>query len=91
MQNLSKDWARVELTVELAYHINVDEALTVIKTLADKLYNAPKGNDKIIEAPEVLGIDEFDPWGFWFVFGLNLNRYSTVCGARIPPASEADI
>lgn len=63
VQNLSKDWARVDLTVDLAYHTNVDEALAVIKTLADQLYNDPEWNDKIIEAPEVLGIDEIDHAG----------------------------
>lgn len=63
VQNLSKDWARVDLTVDLAYHTNVDEALAVIKTLADQLYNDPQWNDKIIEAPEVLGIDEIDHAG----------------------------
>ncbi|MDX2254436.1 MAG: mechanosensitive ion channel family protein [Pseudanabaenaceae cyanobacterium bins.39] len=58
VQNLSKDWSRVDLMVRIAYDTDPDYALEVFKQLAADIYQEPDWSAKIIEMPEVLGIDE---------------------------------
>lgn len=63
VQNLSKEWARVDLTIEVAYHTDMDRALAVLQQMSDEIYNEPEWRAKIIDPPEVLGIDEIDHAG----------------------------
>lgn len=63
VQNLSKEWARVDLAIDLAYQTNIDQALGVIQTLANELYREPQWREKMIEPPEILGVDELDHAG----------------------------
>lgn len=63
VQNLSKEWARVDLTLDVSYQTNADHALAVIKEVVDQIYNEPEWQEKIIDPPEVLGIDRMDHAG----------------------------
>ncbi len=63
VQNLSKEWARVDLTLDVSYHTNVEQALAVIQEVVDEIYNEPEWREKIIAPPEVLGIDRMDHAG----------------------------
>lgn len=63
VQNLSKDWSRVDLAIELAYGTNPDHALAVIRQLCEDLYHDPEWQAKMPEPPEVLGIDEIHHTG----------------------------
>lgn len=63
VQNLSKEWARVDLTLEVAYQNDVDKVLMGLQQLADEIYSEPQWRDKIIDPPEVLGIDNIDSAG----------------------------
>ncbi|MBL1179036.1 mechanosensitive ion channel family protein [Pantanalinema sp. GBBB05] len=63
VQNLSKDWSRVDLAIDLAYGTNPDHALNVIRHLSEEMYNDPEWNSKMPEPPEVLGIDELNHTG----------------------------
>jgi small conductance mechanosensitive channel len=58
VQNLSKDWARVDLIVEVSYDNHPDRALAILEQLARDLYRDPTWRTKILEPPEVLGIDD---------------------------------
>jgi small-conductance mechanosensitive channel len=58
VQNLSKDWARVDLTIRVAYDTDPDRALEILRKLAHDIYQENIWRTKIIEPPEVLGIDE---------------------------------
>lgn len=58
VQNLSKDWSRVDLGIDLAYGTDPDRALNVIRRLAQEIYNDPEWHAKMPDPPEVLGIDE---------------------------------
>ncbi|HEY9734831.1 MAG TPA: mechanosensitive ion channel family protein [Trichocoleus sp.] len=57
VQNLSKDWSRVDLTIDLAYGTDPNHALGVIHQLSQELYSDPQWQPKMLEPPEVLGID----------------------------------
>jgi small conductance mechanosensitive channel len=61
VENLSKNWSRVDFAIKVAYSNHPDYALAVIREVAQRLY--AEWVDKIIDPPEVLGIDEMDHAG----------------------------
>lgn len=63
VQNLSKGWSRVDLTVTIAFETNPDDALQILRKLSEEMYRDRKWHFKILELPEVLGIDEMDHTG----------------------------
>jgi small-conductance mechanosensitive channel len=63
VRNLSKDWARVDLAVRITYDTNPDRALEILKKLAEEIYQENTWRAKIIEPPEVLGIDDLQQSG----------------------------
>ncbi|HEY9880420.1 MAG TPA: mechanosensitive ion channel domain-containing protein [Leptolyngbyaceae cyanobacterium] len=63
VRNLSKDWSRVDLSIELAYGTNPDHALGVIRRLTQDLYHDPDWQAKMPDPPEVLGIEQVNHTG----------------------------
>jgi small conductance mechanosensitive channel len=59
--NMSQQWARALLDVEVALGTDVDRAQAVIKQVADRLWQAPAWSGKILEEPEVWGIERLGP------------------------------
>ncbi len=66
VQNLSKDWSRVDLAVSIAYATKPDQALQILKKLSEEMYADADWRTKLIEPPEVLGIDEINHAGLLF-------------------------
>jgi small conductance mechanosensitive channel len=56
--NKSQHWSRALLDIEVAYETNIEQAKTVIKSVADTLWHE---RDDILEAPEVWGVERLDP------------------------------
>ncbi len=63
VENLSKNWSRVDVAVDVAYETDVDYAIAVIKNVAETMYSEKPWSERILETPEVLGIDELDHAG----------------------------
>ena len=63
VQNLSKDWARVDLTIEFDYDTDVDKALNLLNQMATAMFYDRLWGTKILEMPEVLGIDSLQHTG----------------------------
>ncbi len=63
VQNLSKDWSRVDLTLTVAFDTNPDRVLQILRKLSEEIYGDRTWRSKILELPEVLGIDEIDHTG----------------------------
>jgi moderate conductance mechanosensitive channel len=59
--NMSQQWARALLDVEVAYGTEVDDAQRVIKSIADGVAQDPEWRGRILEAPEVWGIESLGP------------------------------
>lgn len=58
IRNLTKEWSRVNCTVEVHYDTDVDRALSLIQQIALELYEDPNWSDRMIDSPpEVLGVD----------------------------------
>lgn len=63
VQNLSKDWSRVDLSIDVSLDTDPDRALQVLKQLAEDLYQDRAWQDKMLGLPEVLGVDKIDHAG----------------------------
>jgi small conductance mechanosensitive channel len=59
--NKSQQWARALLDISVAYGTDIDEAQRVIKHVADGLWRAPGWEGKILDEPEVWGIEQLGP------------------------------
>lgn len=58
VENLSKDWSRVDLGITIAYDADVDLAIAVVKQVGEDMTSDPTWKPSIPEPPEVLGVDE---------------------------------
>ncbi|NJP18697.1 MAG: mechanosensitive ion channel family protein [Hydrococcus sp. CRU_1_1] len=63
VENLSKDWSRVDLTIRVAYGTDPDRALKVLRELAHAMYRDRYWRTQLVEPPEVLGIDAIEHSG----------------------------
>ncbi len=57
--NMSHDWSRAVLDIEVAYDTDLTEAISVIEAVADGLYREQLPNATIIEEPAVVGVQGF--------------------------------
>ncbi|HEY9557060.1 MAG TPA: mechanosensitive ion channel family protein [Acidimicrobiales bacterium] len=55
--NMSQKWARALLDVEVAYGTDIDQAKQVIKDVADQLWRDPAWAGKVLEEPEIWGVE----------------------------------
>ena len=56
--NKSQHWSRALLDIEVAYETDIDHAKSVIKRIADELWQA---REDILEEPEVWGVEQLGP------------------------------
>lgn len=63
VQNLSKEWSRVDLMIDVAHTADIDQALAVIKQVAQEMSVAAHWRDLILEHPLLLGVDKLDHMG----------------------------
>ena len=57
--NMSQDWGRAVLDVDVAYDTDITEAMAVIKRVADSLWHEQLPSATIIEEPTIAGIQSF--------------------------------
>lgn len=63
VQNLSKDWSRVDLKIYVAYNTDLHKAFNVIEQVGLEMRRERVWHQKILESPEVLGVDELNHTG----------------------------
>jgi small conductance mechanosensitive channel len=61
--NMSQQWARALLDVTVAYGSDLDAAQGAIKAVADELWRDPAWAGRVLEEPEVWGIEDLGPTG----------------------------
>ena len=68
--NHSNGWSRSDLRIPFAYQTNVDRAIELVEGIATEMYQDCDYRSKIIEPPQVLGVEDFAERGFvvrlWF-------------------------
>ncbi len=55
--NMSQDWARAVLDVEVTADTDLARALGAVKAVADELWEDPQWSPRILEGPDVLGVE----------------------------------
>lgn len=63
VQNLSKEWSRVDLKIPIALTNDIDQALELIQTVANDLRDDDAWQSLILETPLLLGVDNIDHIG----------------------------
>ena len=58
VQNLTKDWSRINFTVEVSYDTDMVEAMEVIKQAAEEMSADPLWKQDIIDPVDALGISK---------------------------------
>ncbi len=56
--NMSQQWARALLDISVAYEADIDRTQAIIKEVADELWRHPDWRYKVLEEPEVWGIED---------------------------------
>jgi len=57
VENLSREWARADFRIEVAYDTDVDLALAIVQDTAEHLAKDPKWQPSILDTTEFLGVD----------------------------------
>lgn len=63
VSNLTRLWSRVDFSILVAYENDPLQVLDVLRQVARQLYKEPGWSDRILNPPEVLGIDEISANG----------------------------
>ena len=63
VQNLTKEWSRVDFLVEIAYEADARKALDVIREVSEKMRSELEWQDKILEPASILGVDNISHKG----------------------------
>ena len=68
--NHSNGWSRSDLKIPFSYQTNVDRAIELIESIALEMYQDRDCRVKMLEPPEILGVEDFLERGFvvrlWF-------------------------
>lgn len=59
VSNLSKDYARINLDIAVAYKTDIEHATRVVNEVGLELFNDPQWKNFIIDPPQFLRVDEF--------------------------------
>ncbi len=57
VENLTKEWSRVDFTIEIAYDADIKRALEVIHHVVEEMRCEPQWQDLILEPAAILGVD----------------------------------
>lgn len=63
VKNLSKNWARVDINVPIAYTANLMKAMQLMDAIAYEMYQDQPWREMILEPPELMGADNFGDQG----------------------------
>ncbi|MBS0017295.1 MAG: mechanosensitive ion channel family protein [Arthrospira sp. SH-MAG29] len=58
VENMTKNWSRVNFTIEVAYDSDIRKAMEVMKQVGEEMLQEPYWRNLILELPQVLGVDE---------------------------------
>ena len=61
--NQTKDWSRVDYSVQVSYDADIDQALQIIQTVAEQLCHDPQWRSLILDKPDVKGVEDLSYQG----------------------------
>ena len=57
VENLTKDWSRVDFVIDIAYDADPQKALEIIEQVSNQMRSEPQWQDTILEPATILGVD----------------------------------
>ncbi len=70
VHNLTKDWYRIDFTVKLPHETDIDQAMKIIKQVAQQMQQEPEWQEHIIDPVNVLGVNDILETGVEIVLWL---------------------
>lgn len=66
VENLTRTWSRVDLKIEVASTTDISWATELVLDLAQQMYSESQWRDRILEPPELLGVEQISQTGILF-------------------------
>lgn len=63
VRNLTRLWSRVNFSIVVAYENDPRRVLDILQQVSDQIYSEPEWRDRLMELPEVLGINDLSHAG----------------------------
>lgn len=63
VSNLTRLWSRVDFSIVVAYENDPKQVLEILKQVCKQLYSEVEWRDRLLESPQVLGIDDLSHMG----------------------------
>ncbi|MEH2153334.1 mechanosensitive ion channel family protein [Nostoc sp.] len=63
VSNLTRLWSRVDFSIVVAYENDPKQVLEILKQVSKQLYSEVEWRDRLLESPQVLGIDDLSHMG----------------------------
>ncbi|WP_335213445.1 mechanosensitive ion channel family protein [Nostoc sp.] len=63
VSNLTRLWSRVDFSIVVAYENDPKQVLEILKQVSKQLYSEVEWRDRLLESPQVLGIDDLSHIG----------------------------
>ena len=61
--NYTSNWSQVDLKIPIAYHSDVEKAISLVEKISDSMMRDQSYRKEILEKPIFLGVDEFSNQG----------------------------
>lgn len=58
--NMTKNWSRVNFTIQVSWDANLQQTMNILKSVADQMYKEPEWREKMFDTADILGIDQID-------------------------------
>jgi moderate conductance mechanosensitive channel len=58
--NMTKNWSRVNFTIQVSWDVNLQQTMNILKSVADQMYKEPEWREKMFDTADILGIDQID-------------------------------
>jgi small conductance mechanosensitive channel len=74
VHNLTKDWSRIDLRIEVAYESDVTDAIHIMKDVAEAMHQDPQWQDDILEPTVLIGVDQLNHIGSQILMWMKTKR-----------------
>ena len=63
VRNKSSGWSQVKFSIDVSYDSDVEKAMSVMKQVAEQIYEDPLWQDKLLGSPRMLGVERLEHTG----------------------------
>lgn len=63
VRNKSSGWSQVKFSIDVSYDADLERAMSVMKRVAEQIYDDPVWQDKLLGSPRMLGVERLEHTG----------------------------